>query len=610
MNNPVNKTEHVDDHIADPEDIPGKPTGEESGKEEKGLGAESEQDWITIPFRQPIYSSEKGPRFPQELLERICGFLWDEPLVLVSCTRVCCTLYHAARRVLSGPGIIWRTREALQDYAHLLISHRNTSYCKHFKYLWIYDDASKPFAHVWPMFIPGWMLSEVSHVHLNELDWSNKTPHDIFFAHLSSYTSVSSLDLCNCRFRSLTDLRRVINALPNLTSLDLVNVTLQHQAPRPQLITDYVAFRARSHKLEYIGLVGPTPRYLDLSSQCRGVMVFECPILLRMVAANSSTVTSLALGLRIFASLSTLRQYLAPFCSLSSFRALYQFTSSPIFTCEEAIPVPMEDTYTRSWSSFTLMDVPDRSALQLLQLLATPLSCSKLVNFSISFVGRPSTALLSSTSRVLQLSGPTLRKLSWHISVVLDLEVTPSLAGSTSLRTLAVVLRDIAPSPQKIQSALSAVLSDVASTDLQRVELSLTLAQLKVLSQSWHGPPPAVLGTAESIPAFHTILTRDIFNGLPRPRADDTGVLVDVDVKNIQDNPTAVATIKAHMVTMFSPWLARGILQLSLRSHFDYLEIITSLTSELREDTLSYHGGENVEENKLVATVSVPSLEA
>ncbi|TFY67993.1 hypothetical protein EVJ58_g1289 [Rhodofomes roseus] len=85
MDDPVNKTERIEDQIADPESIPDKLTVEDPGKEEKDSGSEFE--WrpdIEILFRQPIYSSDTGPRFPQELIERVCEFLWDEPVQLAS----------------------------------------------------------------------------------------------------------------------------------------------------------------------------------------------------------------------------------------------------------------------------------------------------------------------------------------------------------------------------------------------------------------------------------------------------------------------------------------------------------------------------------------------
>ncbi|KAH9831824.1 uncharacterized protein C8Q71DRAFT_286644 [Rhodofomes roseus] len=605
MDDPVNNIEHVGDQIADPDSIPDsdKLTGEESGEEEKGSGPASEWRWpIEILFRQPIYSSDTGPRLPQELIERICEFLWDEPVQLaVSCTRICPAWYHAARRVLRRHSITWRAREALQDYAHTLISHRNAPYRKRFRELGIYDNASKPFAHVWPMFIRGWILPGLRSVTLEDLDWSTKPPHNSFFIYLSSYTSVSSLQMYDCRFRSLPDLRRVINALPNLTSLLLRNVTLQHPL-RQRLVPDYITLRARSLKLESIILHGSTPEHLDVSdvsSDYEETTALGCQALLRMVVANSSTVTRLALDLRFFTSLSALRQCLAHFCCLTSFKAQYQFTSNPsMVTFEETNPAYTENTSTHSWSTFTLMDVPDRSALQLLQLLSTPDTCSKLEEFNIYLTGRPSATLLSCTSRVLHPLGHRLRNLVWGCSVDPDVEVTPSLKGNTSLQSLRIILEDVAPSPQKIHRALTAMLSDIVSEDLQHVYIALTLAHLEVLPQNY-GRTAAVVDPAESISAFHTILSREIFNGLPL-RTNNRCVEVDFDVGNIQDNPAVVATIKAYIITLFAPWLERAIVILMFHSNFHSgtWETITSVPTS--EDTSSDHGGEVVEESKIV----------
>ncbi|TFY54461.1 hypothetical protein EVJ58_g8853 [Rhodofomes roseus] len=609
----MNKTEHVEDQITlRPDSIPDKLTVEEHGKEETDSGEELRQRQVLIPFRQPIYSSDTGPQFPQELIERICEFLWDEPVQLaVRCTRICPAWYHAARRVLSGDMITCRTQKALQDYAHTLTSRRNAPYRKRFGKLCIYDNARKPFAHVWPMFIPGWILPELNSVTLGDLDWSTKTPHDVFFAYMSSYTSISRLDLRDCRFRSLPDLRRVINALPNLTSLRLHNVTLQHPL-RPGSVPDYSALRARSHKLESIELFGSTPGHPDVSSDYQGPLALDYQTLLHMVVANSSAVTHLALDLRFFASLSALRQFLAHFCYLTSFAAWNHFASSPMITFEETIHARTENTSIHSWSSFVLRGVPDQSALQLLQLLITPESCSKLENFRIYIIGRPSAALLSCTSHVVHAAGHRLNCLTWDCTVDPDLKITPSLGGNTSLQTLEVFLRDLAPSPQKIHSALTAMLSDIVSMDLQHMRVHFGLAHLEVLSQN-HERTPAVLDPAsESISAFHTILSRKTFGGLPLDtRAAKWPYLVllrskcvefTFDVRRVQDNPTAVATIKAYIITLFTPWLDRGIVVLAFDSANGYECITCVPASMLSEDTSSDSKVEDVEENEPVGT--------
>ncbi|TFY51665.1 hypothetical protein EVJ58_g10446 [Rhodofomes roseus] len=542
MDDPVDKIERIEEEIADAESIPDKLTGEDSGKEEKDSGSASEWRPDTeILFRQPIYLSDTGPRFPQELIERICEFLWDEPVQLaVSCTRICPAWYHAARRLLPAHNITWRTREALQDYAHTLTSHRNAPYRKRFQQLWIYDNASKPFAHVWPIFIPGWILPELDFVHLVDLDWSTKTPHDSFFVYLSSYTSISSLQMYDCRFRSLLDLRR--------------------HPLRPGSVPDHIALRARSHRLKSIDLCGSGhggPEYPDVSSDYQGT---TAQALLHMVAANSSTVTRLDLDLRFFTSASALWQWLAPFGRLTSFTAQYQFASGPMITLEETVPARTENTYIHSWEIFALMDVPDRSALQLLQLLVTPIWYSKLHYFHV--------------------------------------EATPSLAGNTSLQRVYISLRDVAPSPQKIHSALTAVLSDIVSVDLQHVSIWFTLAHLEpeVLSQN-HRRTPVAPDPAESVSAFHTILSREIFN------AYDKFVEVVFCVDNIQDNPALVATIKAYMINLFTPWLDRGIVELRFASADGYYERITCVPASMpSEDKSDDRGGEDVEENESVRT--------
>ncbi|KAH9830666.1 uncharacterized protein C8Q71DRAFT_911229 [Rhodofomes roseus] len=599
MDDPVDKIERIEEEIADAESIPDKLTGKDSGKEEKDSGSASEWRPDTeILFRQPIYLSDTGPRFPQELIERICEFLWDEPVQLaVSCTRICPAWYHAARRLLPAHNITWRTREALQDYAHTLTSHRNAPYRKRFQQLWIYDNASKPFAHVWPIFIPVWILPELDFVHLVDLDWSTKTPHDSFFVYLSSYTSISSLQMYDCRFRSLLDLRRVINALPSLTWLYFRNVTLQHPL-RPGSVPDHIALRARSHRLKSIDLCGSGhggPEYPDVSSDYQGT---TAQALLHMVAANSSTVTRLDLDLRFFTSASALWQWLAPFGRLTSFTAQYQFASGPMITLEETVPARTENTYIHSWEIFALMDVPDRSALQLLQLLVTPIWYSKLHYFRIHLAGPPSAALLSCTSRVLHALGHRLRSLVWMCSADPDVEATPSLAGNTSLQRVYISLRDVAPSPQKIHSALTAVLSDIVSVDLQHVSIWFTLAHLEpeVLSQN-HRWTPVAPDPAESVSAFHTILSREIFN------AYDKFVEVVFCVDNIQDNPALVATIKAYMINLFTPWLDRGIVELRFASADGYYERITCVPASMpSEDKSDDRGGEDVEENESVRT--------
>ncbi|KAH9830650.1 uncharacterized protein C8Q71DRAFT_362161 [Rhodofomes roseus] len=185
----------------------------------------------------------------------------------------------------------------------------------------------------------------------------------------------------------------------------------------------------------------------------------------------------------------------------------------------------------------------------------------------------------------------------------------PSLTRNPSLRYLEIMLLDVTPSPQKIHTTLTAVLSNIVSVDLQGVEIQLALAHLEVFPrpQNHERRPALVLNPAESIAVFHTILSRVVFNGLPRnPWTNQRqGIEVSLDVRNIQNNPTAVATIKAYLITLFTPWLDRGIVQLSFHSYYDRdtFETIKSVpTSELREETSSDHGGEDVEESTVVGT--------
>jgi len=520
-------------------------------------------------YRAPTYSSDTYPRFPQELIDHICKFHRLDPFTLTKCRLVCHAWYHAARWLFWDKQLKLITRENLDDCAHMLLSDGNRPYGKRFESLQIVEDRRKPFSHIWPMRISGYALPRLKTLELHGFDCAATSPHDLCFHFLSYYTSIKHLNLWRCRFRSMAELRRISNALPSLEHLSLRGITLQHP-PAPDSVVRYVP--SLRNKLKRIHL-GPWHSILVLDAR------FYRPFLLG-VCATYSTVTELSLNLRCYSSFSHLHRFLRHFSRLSKLHLMENFSPyvEPASTADMALytaqaPIP-------SLLSFFMLDVYVPLASQLLKLMLTPQTCSKLVVLQFQYLRQNGRCieLVPCVTDVLCLAGAGLKKFYWscflaHGDSIRD--VVPRVTANTSLTELVMDFRPVKPSLPRIQRDLGTLLFDIQSPHLKRLGISIWLSSPSETSEDGNDleAPVSETDPPRFTSIFHATLSRSVFDHLPTVsghppwQPEFTGVSIAVHWDNVLDVGEAqiatMSVIKSHMITLFAPWLDRGVLRLS-----------------------------------------------
>ena len=182
-----------------------------------------------------FFHSDTLPVLEQKLIDRIVDFLWDEPVQLVQCSLVCVAWYGAARHHLLGfQGILNIDCERdLSDFAHILLSPRNKQYGRTVQILGIEDSPEARFAHTLPDCLPGSLLPNVTSLNFSQLDWAAESsrPRDTFFTWLTSFDSVTSLYLEDCRFRHADDLHSFALVLPKLKELHIDTSAVEGDPP-------------------------------------------------------------------------------------------------------------------------------------------------------------------------------------------------------------------------------------------------------------------------------------------------------------------------------------------------------------------------------------------
>ncbi|KAH9920410.1 uncharacterized protein B0H18DRAFT_598155 [Fomitopsis serialis] len=360
-------------------------------------------------FRPPIYSCDTYPQFPQELIDLICEFLRLDPFTLTRCCLVCHAWYQAARHLFWHEMLWLFSREALDDFAHTLISKGNRSYGKNFDNLHIWEDPRRPIAHIWPMRIPGYLLPRAKVLELCNFDWAATRPHDLFFRFLSYYTSITTLEIKQSRFRDATQLRRIFNALPSLETLVLHGVTLQHPLT-PGSAPSFVSSRRNKLTTLRFWNEADVPAEWDAHKQAHSRSLLD-------VCSAYSSVVDLALDLRYYSSLSHLHQYLRHFPKLACSRlqdAISPYAIEPAMAAD-MVPAYSVDAPALSLSTFELSDVPMPWASQLLGLVSTQRACSRLDDLLFAFRdSTPSAELVARITEVLRLAGAGLKTLRWR----------------------------------------------------------------------------------------------------------------------------------------------------------------------------------------------------
>ncbi|EMD33612.1 hypothetical protein CERSUDRAFT_117726 [Gelatoporia subvermispora B] len=156
---------------------------------------------------------------PQELIEHVIDFSWDDPSALARYALVCkawlprCR-YHFQHflRITSHTGF----DEYLRRLNHAVSIPPDT--------LMVTEDEELPFAHVFPFLLTGQHCRSFKSFVIRRADWSTYPLSPTAFRLLSTARAITQLQLSCCRFAHARHFLRIIDGLPELQELFLERV--------------------------------------------------------------------------------------------------------------------------------------------------------------------------------------------------------------------------------------------------------------------------------------------------------------------------------------------------------------------------------------------------
>ncbi|KAI0926912.1 hypothetical protein AcV5_007584 [Taiwanofungus camphoratus] len=155
---------------------------------------------------------------PPEITDRIIDFLWDDAPALYACSLTCrswtaASRYHLITTLRIGD------RSAFDSLAHFAQHDpRAKEYLDYAREIIIYDSKPRPFAHLVLQSF-GRHMSKVRSIRLYNAFWKNMPLHRTFPMLVAQFVSVSQVYLETCLFHNLSDLKRLVCALPQLEVL-------------------------------------------------------------------------------------------------------------------------------------------------------------------------------------------------------------------------------------------------------------------------------------------------------------------------------------------------------------------------------------------------------
>ncbi|KAH9914922.1 uncharacterized protein B0H18DRAFT_1043641 [Fomitopsis serialis] len=220
-----------------------------------------------------------------------------------------------------------------------------------------------------------------------------------------------------------------------------------------------------------------------------------------------------------------------------------------------------------SLSSFEVASVSSRYALQLLTLV-NPRTCHRLRKLGIQLADGPCAELMAEVTSILQFFGAALEDFQWvHKQVEAFEAAIPRLSANTSLEHLRIVFT-LPPSPQTIQMMFAALLSDITSSHLRQINFLIYLER-PGYHRDANVVPVSPAYTTTSIPTFHAMLSRGIYDRLPKNGVSIHFCRSGIFIPMLEDG-TVMSGIKSHMSALFAPWLSRGVLDIKFEHDFNW----------------------------------------
>ncbi|KAH9911760.1 uncharacterized protein B0H18DRAFT_1128177 [Fomitopsis serialis] len=519
-----------------------------------------------VEYRLPVYTiKDTLSTLPQEVIELIANFLSDEPVQLATCCLTCSAWYHAARPHLRQWKTI-RSEEALRTLVRVLLTKRNERYGRALRSLEIWDNARKPFAHVFSLRVPGRLLVHLTALRLHGIDWSTVRPHPRFFKDLSGFASVIRLTLVKCRFRRPEELRAIANGLPNLKFFSLSLITVASAPPAADVIRKSPSIS--NLVLDKIQLFGSASAPQAYSVGSDDVQRLHQSVLDAL--ASYSTVTSLQLDADQFLSFPQCQRFIRAFPRLQAIHMMRDPTWGP-----SSLPVDagLLDSQTKpcAWDIMQLRmsSVSAKFTAQFLEAFAS-VFC-RVVTLSIALKDEPTTSLLSVVRMLLRESGSTLHQVEWRCKVGMTglppnspdpFAIPGPLTYNVNLTQLHVSFNVYPPaSMSSFSLSLLAFFSQIESQCLQGIDIRVYVKRLPLPLMN----TDTQSATAKFVTDFHAALSRGVFAGLPAGSVRVGFVLsTETDILPVGTVLSLVATIESSLVPCFTPWLCRGVVAIQL----------------------------------------------
>ncbi|KAI0722111.1 hypothetical protein C8Q72DRAFT_896192 [Fomitopsis betulina] len=458
-----------------------------------------------------------------EILLLIFGFLRDQPVQLYRCRLVCHQWYHVIDKPKDEVRI--RSEEDAAEMVRIMVSQENRRFGRLIESMFVIDNPSKPFAHCLPLRLQGEHFTKLGCLKFENLNWTAKRPHPLFFRHISYLSKVKRLLLRRCRLHRADDLWNLLSALPSLQKLgiDAVSVELdlfgRHTIPPSKV---------------------PELWRLTLASKVLPRSIIDVLSLL------SCKVTKLDIGLDSFSAFDDLEHLI---CALPALDAVHISGDPPWEFPTSSSPA----TTAKTWTDIRLYGVSYSTALGVVASFP-PRGLRRII---VSLRGAPSPSH-SLAGSLLKHYGATLTSLEWvyfnNEPPDASLE-DPECALWASVPSFDfvhnIVLERICidiplPStPLCFYQTLLALLSSVVSPRLRWLLFFFTGLP------NWEGVGDFGL-SEDAMDTFHACLLRDVFAGLRRNEV----VVRFMSVINVD--------VRAWLVELFTPWLARGILGINL----------------------------------------------
>ena len=285
----------------------------------------------------------------------------------------------------------------------------NKRYGRVLQHLTVADDIVKPWAHTFPLRLPGCFFTSLASLEFCRLDWTQRRLLVYFCRYLRHFSSVTSLRLTQCRLCSARDLRGLINVFPKLTDVSIDSIVVSRQLSETPIAQQHQPTLSP----ERPGITGiSTWSHSDDLNPFDHEHCVELQEEILNTLSSYSTVTEISFYPSQFRSFARLRHFLYAFPNLCSI----DVEGDPEWEHldEQAnTSLPAKDLEDRPWKYLSLSFMCSETVHWLLDQCSTR-SC-RVHSLCIFLSGLPRPTLLQTVEKMLQGSGPELEEFRWEV---------------------------------------------------------------------------------------------------------------------------------------------------------------------------------------------------